>query len=92
MNSSIDSATTVGDASLYTPRTELDSHANMVVLGKKYFLYVIHGKTCEVEPFDPNIGTYKEVPIMYEAIAYKCQFTNKTHLIVIRNSLYVTTI
>ena len=47
----------------------MDGHTNMVVLGKNWFVfYGIYGKTCDVEPFDTNIGTSKEVPILYGAI------------------------
>jgi hypothetical protein len=42
-------------------RTELDSHANMAVVGKHCYVLVDHGKTISVSPFSPE---YKplEVP------------------------------
>ena len=53
------------------PRTELDSHANMVVLGSECFVFDnILDQTCDVEPFDPTIGTAKRVPIVDAALAY----------------------
>ena len=33
--------------------SELDSHANMVVLGKDAFIFESTGRTCNVEPFFP---------------------------------------
>ena len=71
-------------------RSELDSHANMVVLGKNCFVFDgIHGKTCTVEPFDPSIGTAKKVPIVDAAIAYDCPYLHKTFLLIVRNALYI---
>ena len=56
------------------PRTELDSHANMVVVvGSNCFGFdSVQDKTCEVEPFDPAIGTAKHVPIVDAALSYDC--------------------
>jgi hypothetical protein len=72
------------------PRTELDSHANMVVLGKHCFVFDgIHGKTCDVEPFDPALGTAKKVPVVDAAIAYDCPYQNKTFVLILRNALYM---
>jgi hypothetical protein len=72
------------------PRTELDSHANMVVLGSNCFVFDnIHGNTCEVEPFDKTLGTAKQVPIVDAAISYDCPYTQQTHLLIIRNALYI---
>ena len=74
------------------PRSELDSHANMVVLGRNCFVFDgIHGKTCDVEPFDPTLGTVKKVPIVDAAIAYDCPFQNKTFVLIIRNALHIPT-
>ena len=38
-------------------RLEIDTHANMVVLGKNCFIfYTVHGRTCDVEPFNQSLG------------------------------------
>ena len=38
-------------------RTKLDSHVNMVFLGRNCFVFDgVHGRTCDLEPFDPSIG------------------------------------
>ena len=72
------------------PRTELDSHANMVVLGSECFVFDnILDQTCDVEPFDPTIGTAKRVPIVDAALAYDCPYSHKTYIFVLRNALYI---
>ena len=39
-------------------RTELYSHANMVVLGRNWFVFdEFHARTCDVELFYTSIGT-----------------------------------
>ena len=71
-------------------RTELDSHANMVVLGKNSFVFdSVLGKHCDVQPFDPTIGQATKVPIVDTAIAYDCSYTHKTYLLVARNILFM---
>jgi len=72
------------------PRTELDRHANMIVVGKNAFVFSrVIGRTCEVTPFSSELGTVKEVPIVDAAIAYHCQFTNETFVLIVRNALYI---
>ena len=52
------------------PCTELDSHANMVVLGRHSFVFESTGKICIVRPFSEEIGVAEDVPIVDGAIAY----------------------
>ena len=83
-------ASAVVDSDSPLPRSELDSHANMTVLGKHCFVFDnIHGQTCEVQPFDPSLGTVKEVPIVDAAVAYDCPYTHKTYILMFRNALHV---
>jgi hypothetical protein len=64
----------------------------MVVLGSDCFVFDgIHGKTCDVEPFDPSLGTAKKVPIVDAAIAYDCPYQNKTFILILRNALHIPT-
>ena len=37
-------------------KSELDTHANMVVLGTQCFVFESIGKTCNVEPFSSDLG------------------------------------
>ena len=39
------------------PRTELDSHVNMVVIGAHAFIFESTNRTCNVQPFDTSLGT-----------------------------------
>ena len=50
------------EASIDDPRTELDSHANMVVLGLNSFVFESTGRTCNVQPFRTDLGVAKDVP------------------------------
>ena len=83
-------ASAVVDSDSPLPRSELDSHANMTVLGKHCFVFDnIHGQTCKVQPFDPSLGTVKEVPIVDATVAYDCPYTHKTYILMFRNALHV---
>ena len=74
------------------PRTELDSHANMVVLGKHCFVFDhVQGRTCEVESYDPAMRKAKHIPVVDAAITYDCPYTLKTYLLIVRNALHIPT-
>ena len=70
-------------------KSELDSHANMIVLGNGCFVFESTGKTCNVEPFDPQLGTVQNIPIVDAAIAYDCPFSHETYILIIRNALHI---
>ena len=55
------------------PRTELDYHANMVVLGAHAF--ESKHRTCNVQPFDPSLGIASKIPMMDGAVVYECPYT-----------------
>ena len=76
-------------ASNMDSRTELDSHANMVVLGRHCFVFEWSGKRCSVQPFDKSLGSANNVPIVDAAIAYDCPYTFQTYVLLIRNALYM---
>ena len=61
----------------------------MVVLGKDCFVFGSTGKTCNVEPFDPQLGTAQNVPIVDAAVAYDCPFSHETYILIIRNALHI---
>ena len=71
-------------------RTELDSHANMVVVGQNAFIINNTGKTAEVSPFTSSYDALKNVPIVDAIIAFDCPITNKAYLLVCHNALYVS--
>ena len=74
---------------LNTCRSELDSHANMIVVGKECFVFESTGKTCNVEPFDKTLGIAQNIPIVDADIAYDCPFTHETYILIIRNALHI---
>ena len=84
-------ATTAGDNSerALEPTTELDSHANMVVVGQQ--ATIISGPTtyAEVRAFADDCKTLQKVPIMDVAIAYDCPSSHETYILIVRNALLV---
>ena len=71
-------------------RTELDSHANMPVVGKNAFILAETGKSCEVSAFTPDYEPML-VPIVDAAVLYECPYKGTEHVLVIRNCLHVPT-
>ena len=69
-------------------RTELDSHANMPVVGRHSFVLADSGKTIDVNPFTPD---YKplQVPMVEAAVKYMCIFEGKEYILIIWNALHV---
>jgi hypothetical protein len=72
-----------------SPRTELDSHANMVVVGKHCLIVEWTGRTAIVNPFTPDYEALTEVPIVDAAIMYECHFSGKNYILLVRNALHV---
>jgi hypothetical protein len=70
-------------------RTDLDSHANMVVVGRHALIVSTSGKTAEVSPFTPDYEALQKVPIVDAAIAYTCPCTNKEYILIVRDALSV---
>ena len=69
-------------------RTELDSHANMPVVGKHAYIIAETGKKVDVSPFTPD---YKllTVPLVDATIKYDNPYNGKSCILVLRNALYV---
>ena len=68
------------------PRTELDSHANMAVVGRHSFIFESTGRTCDVTPFTPELGKKQNVPIVDAAIAYDDEISGETVLLLLRKT------
>ena len=66
---------------------ELDSHANMPVVGKGAHVEYT-GRTADVNAFSPKYDT-AQLPIVDAIIQYDCPHTGQSYLLVIRNALYV---
>ena len=69
--------------------TQLDSHANMVVVGQQATVFGQSGKSADVRPFSSECSKLESVPIVDAAVAYDCPYSMKTYLLSIRNALYV---
>jgi hypothetical protein len=70
-------------------QTDLDSHANMIVVGKHCYIISYSGKYIDVNAFSDAVGGLSQVPIVDAAIAYDCPCTHKSWLLIVRNVLYV---
>ena len=69
VHAAIGSAST-GLAGSADPISELDSHANMVVLGHNAFIFEGTGRTCNAQPFADELGVALNIPIVDGAVAY----------------------
>ena len=69
-------------------RTELDSHANMPVVGRNAFILAKTGRTVDVNAFSPDYEPMT-VPLVDAAIQYDCPYQGSSSILVIRNALYV---
>ena len=49
--------------------TQLDSHANMVVVGENATIIAPTGKTADVRPFSEDLSRMESVPIVDAAMA-----------------------
>ena len=76
------------DAKFGGTRMELDSHANMAIVGK--YVYVLNetGDTVEVNPFTPD---YKAITakVVDAAIRYDCPYKGQSYILIIWNVINV---
>ena len=82
-------ATTVGNFGTSPPTTELDSHANMVVVGKQATVISRSNSYADVKAFSDDCNKLEKVPIVDAAFAYDCPHTMKTYIMIVRNALLV---
>ena len=69
--------------------TELDSHANMVVVGANATVIQETGLYADVNAFADEVNQMKRVPIKDMAVAYDCPYQHKTFLLIFKNALHV---
>ncbi len=66
-------------------KTELESHANMPVVGRHAFIISDTGRVANVTPdYEPM-----ELSIVNAAIQYDCPYDGQTYILVIRSALHV---
>jgi hypothetical protein len=70
-------------------RTDLDSNANMVVVGRHVLIISNTDRTAEVSPFTPDYDALQKVPIVDAAILYTCPYTDHQHILIVRDALSV---
>lgn len=73
----------------HVTRTDLDSHANMVVVGRHCAIIEHTGKFASVSPFTPDYEALSKVPIVDAALLYDCPFTGFRYVLIVRNALHV---
>ena len=69
-------------------RTELDSHANMPVVGRNAYILSETGKMVDVSPFTPDYQSMA-VQVVDAAIQYDDPYDGQSYILVIRNALSV---
>lgn len=67
--------------------TELDSHADSQVVGRGARVLEHAGQTVKASDFSGELGSAIKVPVVHAAVAYDCEITGKTHILVIHNAL-----
>ena len=70
-------------------RTEVDSHANMVVVGKNSTIFDDNGKKGTVNAFSETAGKLEDVPIVDTVVTYDCPYQCRTYLLLMRNALHI---
>ena len=69
-------------------RTDLDSHANMVVVGRHAYILLDMGRTAKVNLFTPDYELM-QVPIVNADVQYERPYSRMLHVLVIQNALHI---
>ena len=69
-------------------RTELDSHANMPVIGRHSVIVNDTGRSVDVNPFSPDYQAMS-VRIVDAVVRYDCPYDGISYLLMFRNALHV---
>ena len=70
-------------------RIDLDSRANMVVVGKHAEITNDIGRRANVSPFTPDCESLNKVPIFDAAIRCDCPCSGETYLLIVSNALSI---
>ena len=68
--------------------TELDSHANMPVIGRNSYILSKIGETVDVAPFTPDYKSIS-VELVDAALKYECPYSGEVKILIIRRGLHV---
>ena len=70
-------------------RTELDTHADTIVLGSNCVVLNYTGRVCDVSPYTDTYKSITDVPIVTGATAWTCRHTGETFILVFHESLWM---
>lgn len=70
-------------------RTEIDSHANINVIGRNALILTDTGKTVKMSPFTPEYEALQNLLIVDVTVAYDFPHIERTLTLVIQNALVV---
>eukprot|EP00957_Ditylum_brightwellii_P025758 1948236-Ditylum_brightwellii.AAC.1 len=79
-------SSTKGSSRSRKGQSEIDNHANMVVLGKNCFV-IEQGGVCDVSGFAPGSGR-KGVKVIDAAVVYDDPYTGIPRILLFKNALY----
>ena len=68
--------------------TELDSRANLPVVGKYAWVLKDTGQRATVSGFTSDLGKPLSVPVINAAVAYDCEFSGQTRILILCNTLH----
>ena len=72
----------------YQSTCELDSHANMAVVGSESYIIEETGEIANVQPYSPDYEC-RELKVIHAGVLYQCPYTGIEYILVIRNAIYV---
>ena len=68
---------------------DLDSHANMPVVGKGAYILNYTGRSAEFSAYSPEYEPH-QLPVVDAAVQYDCSYQMKSYILIIQNALYVS--
>ena len=77
---------------LHTSRTELDSHADVTVLGKNVLVLTDFDRPVTVTGYDPASPSLPNVKTVGAAVAYDDPKTGQTIMLTINQALHIPTL
>lgn len=75
-----------------TMQLELDSHADSPIMGGHAKVLEYTGRTVNVQGFSDNLGKPIKVDIVNVALVYDCSYSGESHILHLRNALYMNLI
>jgi hypothetical protein len=86
--SAVDVSEETTDINEQDSRTELDSHANMLVVGRNAYIISDTGRVADVNAFTPDCSSMR-ISIVDAAVGYECPYNGKSYIFLLCNALHV---